>query len=462
MNIADIHKALVVGLGERTGLTVSNFLRERGVDTFVSDAKSESELSGTISRLKPGIKLLLGRQEPEILREEFDAIILSPGVPVSIPLIVEANRRNIPVISEIELAYGFIKGKIIAITGTDGKTTTTSLTGHILKSLGHKTFVGGNIGTPVLSFAGETDRSSFTVMELSSFQLETIREFRPHVASILNVTPDHMDRYDDMEDYYNTKLRIAMNQEKSDTYIYNLDDTISTEGHHHLESEKLCFSLEKQEADAWYSDGFIFLREGKKSINLLETGRLQILGVHNIQNTLAALLMVKAALEKSGLEPSYTAIAEACYAFPPLEHRMERIGEYKGRIFINDSKATTVGAVEMALRSLPGKGVIILGGRSKGDDYSRLANTLRGRISGMVLMGETREEFTGLFDEFEPVCVEDMDRAVAEAMRLSSENEVILLSPGCASFDMFRNYEVRGEEFRKSFERISRGEIAWT
>jgi UDP-N-acetylmuramoylalanine--D-glutamate ligase len=462
MNIANIHKALVVGLGERTGLTVSNFLRGRGIETSVSDSRSENELSGTVARLKPGVTLHLGHQKPEILDEAFDTIILSPGVPVSIPLIVEANRRKIPVISEIELAYGLLKGKIIAITGTDGKTTTTSLTGHILKSLGCKTFVGGNIGTPVLSFAEETDESSFTVMELSSFQLETIREFRPHVASILNVTPDHMDRYSDMDDYYNAKLRIAMNQESADTFIYNRDDAVSTEGHSHLESGKLSFSMKEKEADACYSDGSLFIREGEKMTGVVEAGKLQILGPHNIQNTMAAILMVKAVLEKSGIEPDYAAIAKACVSFPPLEHRMETIGEYEGRIFINDSKATTIGAVEMALRSIPGKGVIILGGRSKGDDYSRLAESMKGRISGVVLIGETSEEFAALFGEFRQAFAEDLDRAVAEAMKQSGEGDVVLLSPACASFDMFRNYEVRGDEFKKSFEKLKRGEIKWT
>lgn len=460
MNIENIHKALVVGLGQRTGLTVSNFLSDRGIDTSVSDSKGESELSGPISCLKPGIKLFLGNQKPGILDEAFDTIILSPGVPVSIPLIVEANRREIPVISEIELAYGLIKGKIIAITGTDGKTTTTSLTGHILKSLGLKTFVGGNIGTPVLSFAEETDESSFTVMELSSFQLETIREFRPHVASILNVTPDHIDRYCDMDDYYNAKLRIAMNQERDDTYIYNLDDTVSTVGHNHLKSKKLCFSLKKRDADAYYHDGSIYIKEGKKSRKIIEAGKLQIAGIHNVQNTLAAVLMVRAILEKSGREPDYTAIAHGCAGFPPLEHRMEIIGEFEGRKFINDSKATTIGAVKMALKSIPGKGVIIMGGRSKGDDYSRLAKSMKRKIRGIVLIGETREEFALLFGEFRQAGAEDLDQAVAEAMRLSSEGDVILLSPACASFDMFRDYEARGEEFKKSFERLKRGEIA--
>jgi UDP-N-acetylmuramoylalanine--D-glutamate ligase len=464
MNIDDIDKALVVGLGYRTGLTVSNFLANRGIDTYVSDSKSESELSGIISQLKPGITLLLGRQKPDILDdEEFDAIILSPGVPVSIPLIVEANRRKIPVISEIELAYKLIKGKIIAITGTDGKTTTTTLTGHILKSLGYKTFVGGNIGTPVLSFAEETDESSFTVIELSSFQLETIREFRPHVASILNVTPDHMDRYSDMDDYSSAKLRIAMNQKRSDTFIYNLDDAILTEGLNHLESKKLSFSLKKGEADAYFSNGLILLREGKKKSRIIvEAAKLQILGLHNIQNTLAAVLMVNEVLEMSGREPDYPAIAEACVSFPPLEHRMENIGEYEGRIFINDSKATTIGSVEMALQSIPGKGVIILGGRSKGDDYSRLAESMKGRVRGIVLLGETREEFAELFSEFKNALADDLDQAVGEAMRLSSQGDVILLSPACASFDMFRNYEVRGEEFKKSFEKLKRGDIPWT
>jgi UDP-N-acetylmuramoylalanine--D-glutamate ligase len=225
---------------------------------------------------------------------------------------------------------------------------------------------------------------------------------------------------------------------------------------------KLSFSLKENEADAYFSDGSLFIREGEKRIKVVEAGTLQLLGLHNIQNTMAAILMVKAVLEKSGIKPDYAAIAEACAAFPPLEHRMETIGEFEGRIFINDSKATTIGAVEMALRSIPGNGVIILGGRSKGDDYSRLAESMKGRVSGIVLMGETREEFSGLFGEFRQALADDLDGAVAEAMKLSAEGDVVLLSPACASFDMFRNYEVRGEEFKKSFERLKKGEIQWT
>ncbi len=462
MKIDDIKKALVVGLGYRTGLSTSNFFASKGIDVTVSDIKGSDELMDTLKKLHGSVKQVLGRQEPSMLGEGYSHIILSPGVPRTIPLIAEAERKGIPVISEIELAFMVLRGRIIGVTGTDGKTTTTSLTGHLLKDLGMKVFVGGNIGTPLISFAEETSDDSVTVAELSSFQLETIDSFRPDAAAILNITPDHLDRYRSMEDYAAAKFRIAMNQEDSDYFIFNGDDAFIAGGLRGIRSGKLSFSLSDRSAGAYFENNGIYMKNKKGTVRVLDTPRLAIMGVHNIQNAMAAILMACSILEKMKVEPDFQSIAKSIYSFRPLEHRMERIGEYEGRVFINDSKATTIGAVEMALRGLTGNGILIIGGRTKGDDYSRLTPALKGAVKSLVLIGESREAFSSLFNGFSHVLADSLDDAAVQAMKLSSRGDVILLSPACASFDMFKSYEERGKVFKESFIKLKEGKLNWT
>ena len=457
--VNDIHKALVVGLGYRTGLATSNFLAERGSEVIVSDIKSRDQLTDVIERLDRRVDVISGEQGPHLLDDSIDLVVLSPGVPRSIPLIHEAERRGIPVISEIELAYRYCRGSIIAITGTDGKSTTTSLTGHILGELGLDTFVGGNIGIPFISFAESTTDSSVSVLELSSFQLETISTFRPDVSAILNVSSDHLDRYADMDDYFNAKLRICSNQNADDFFVYNRDDAYIARELHAVQAGKRCFSL-SGEADAFYRDRILVRRDGGVR-SLIDPARMSIIGLHNIQNTMAALLMVLSVLERRGIEPDYAGIEEACYSFEGLPHRMEIIGQHQGRVFINDSKATTVAAVEMALKSLDGGIALILGGKTKGDDYSRLRERM-GNVRSLILIGESSEEFSRIFEELNPVTASSLEDALRKAMRLSGEGDTVLLSPACASFDMFKSYEERGERFRECVHKLIRGEIVWT
>jgi UDP-N-acetylmuramoylalanine--D-glutamate ligase len=457
--VNDIHKALVVGLGYRTGLATSNFLAGRGSEVIVSDIKSREQLTDVIERLDRRVDVISGEQGPHLLDDTIDLVVLSPGVPKSIPLIHEAVRRGIPVISEIELAYRYCRGSIIAITGTDGKSTTTALTGHILRELGVDTFVGGNIGIPFISFAESTTDSSVSVLELSSFQLETINTFKPDVSAILNVSADHLDRYADIDDYFNTKLRIGSNQNEDDFFIYNRDDEYISRGLHAIQARKMCFSLSDQ-ADAYYRDK-IFIKKDRGARDLVDPARMGIIGLHNIQNTMAALLMVLSVLDRKGVQPDYEGIERACYSFEGLPHRMEIIGEFQGRSFINDSKATTVAAVEMALKSLDGKIALILGGRTKGDDYSRLMDSM-GNVRSLILIGESSVEFSRIFEDFNRVTASSLEDALKKAMQLSGEGDTVLLSPACASFDMFGSYEERGEKFRECVNKLIRGEIAWT
>ena len=456
------HRALVVGLGHRTGLAACNFLAKRGFQVTGNDIRSAGELAAVLKKVDASVKIIAGEQSPEILNGGFDFLVLSPGVPKSIALVRRAGEMKIPVISEIELAYRFMKGLIVGVTGTDGKSTTVTLTGHLLKGLGINTFVGGNIGIPLVSLVEGMDDDSVSVVELSSYQLETIDLFRADAAAILNITPDHLDRYAGLDEYGRAKLRIAENQADNDAFIYYYDDEHINHLLQEVRSKKLSFSLENTSADAFLKDGYIVLRRGGKTVNVLDISTLRILGSHNVLNTMASLLMVLSILERRGMEPDYRRLAELAAEFRGLPHRMEKIGDYAGRTFINDSKATTVGAVEMALAGFNGNAVLILGGRTKGDDYSRLAGGMAGKVRTLVLLGESKHEFARIFNGFKPTVVDTLEEAVVASMKLSEEGDSILLSPACASFDMFESYEDRGNRFRECFDKLTGGEISWT
>jgi UDP-N-acetylmuramoylalanine--D-glutamate ligase len=449
-------KILVVGLGKRSGLASCNFLSKKGYNVYASDIKSQEELKSIIKELPGNVKVFAGSQDPSILNEGFDMIVLSPGVPKNIALIQRAYEKKIPVIAEVELAYRYMKGSLVAITGTDGKSTTTSLVEHILGELGIRTFAGGNLGTPFISFAEKTDGQSVSVIELSSFQLETIDTLKPDVSAILNVTPDHLDRYDGMADYLGAKLRIAMNQTSDDFYVYKREDEMLGKSLGNIKSQKLSFSLKDKDADAFYLDGNIIIKHNEDKHMVFDTSKLQILGMHNIENTMAAILMTFSVLKKLDFAVDHEQIAEACYSFKGLAHRMEMVGTFNGRTFINDSKATTVGAVEMALNSIPYGSVLIMGGRTKGDDYSRLIHAIEKKIKHLILIGESANDFKKIYKNVPGEIAKSMDDAVRKALKASLIDDVILLSPACASFDMFSNFEERGEKFKEAVLKLAR------
>lgn len=458
----EYRKALVIGLGYRTGLATSNFLASRGVEVTVTDTKSETELADIMAKLNRSVKVIAGSQEPAILDAGFDVVILSPGVPRKIPLVREAENRKIPVIAEIELAYRNMKGYTIGITGTDGKSTTTSLTGHIFSELGFHTLVGGNIGIPLISLADQTTDKTVTVIELSSYMLETIDTFKPDVAAILNVTPDHLDRYDGMDDYFAAKKRIFMNQTDEDWFIYNMDNEMLSSASAEYPKNTRSFSINNTDADAFMVENRIYFRMKGVDFPVIGRSELQILGIHNVQNVMASVLMVFALHEKMGIFPSPDRLAAACYSFKGLEHRMEFAGEFMGRTFVNDSKATTIGAVEMAVRSIKDKGILIIGGRTKGDDYTRLRDIVAEKARGIVLIGESSDMFAGIFSGMNYIKAGSMEDAVIKAMRMSGEGDMILLSPACASFDMFSSYDERGKVFKSCVNNLIKGDISWT
>ena len=461
MDINKMKKVLVVGLGFRTGLAVSNFLVKRGIEIVVTDSKDMNELADITAQLDSRVRVIAGEQKPSILDEGFDCIVLSPGVPKKIPLIAAAIEKKIPVIAEIELASCFLKGSIIAITGTDGKTTTTMLTHYILKALGFHALVGGNVGIPLISLVDESTDETITVVELSSFQLETIETFRPDVAAILNVTPDHLDRYDSMEDYFAAKMRITMNQTSSDYLVYNLDDEALKKATPTVKARTLSFSIDTRDGDIFYKDDLIFFKDSGERRLFMKTKNMFLVGLHNIQNSMASMLLIRSIAEKRGIELDYDKAVLACSSFKGLPHRMEPVGVFLGRTFLNDSKATTVGAVIMAVRSLIVPGVIILGGRTKGDDYSRLLPFLRGTVRAVVLIGESKTEFAELFKEIKCIEAETLEDAVVKAMKESHEGDAVLLSPACASYDMFGDFEERGEAFREAYAKLISGELIW-
>jgi len=260
-----------------------------------------------------------------------------------------------------------------------------------------------------------------------------------------------------MNDYLKAKMKIAMNQDAGDYFLFNRDDVMAGRSALQVKSKAMSFSIETEDADIYYRDGAVYLKEGNRKV--LQTGKLKILGMHNVQNSMVAILSAQAIFNKMGIATDYGRIAESIYSFKGLEHRLERLGTCKKREFINDSKATTVNAVLTALRSISGQGVLILGGRTKGDDYSRLKIGLEGKVRALVLIGESKEYFSKIFSGFKHVFADTLDDAVVKAMKESREGDVVLLSPACASFHMFKNYEERGEEFRKSFRRLQKEEL---
>jgi UDP-N-acetylmuramoylalanine--D-glutamate ligase len=300
------------------------------------------------------------------------------------------------------------------------------------------------------------------VNELSSFQLETIDSFRPDVAAILNVTPDHLDRYNGIEDYFAAKKRIFMNQTDEDWFVYNMDNKILTDAEGEYPVHVLRFSVnDTLNADSFFLNNSVYYRSEVIDLIIAEERELKIIGIHNMQNIMASVLMAVALHKKLGYYPDFDKIVEACRTFAGLEHRMEFAGEYMGRTFVNDSKATTIGAVEMAVKRIKDKGVIIIGGRPKGDDYSRLVPLLKDKARAVVLIGESSDLFAELFNGTNFVRAGTMEDAVIKAMQSSEEGDMILLSPACASFDMFSSYDERGKVFKECFRKIAAGEITW-
>jgi UDP-N-acetylmuramoylalanine--D-glutamate ligase len=437
-------RVLVVGLG-KSGVASALFLKARGARVTVSDAKTQDELAEEIPvLLDQGISVETGGHGERTFRGQ-DLIVVSPGVPVDAAPLVQARALGEAVIGEIELAAQFLAGQILAITGSNGKTTTTTLMGEILTSGGYRNVVGGNIGTPAISLVERTKPDMLVVLEISSFQLETIQTFRPKVAVVLNVTPDHLDRHRTFETYVNAKARIFENQQADDYAVLNADDAPCVQLAQRTKAQIFWFSrLKEVQRGTYVSDGRIFFRDSRGQREIMLVSEIPLKGAHNVENVLAAVC--SGAL--MGCEPRQ--ISKAVRQFKAVEHRLEYVAAIRGVEYYNDSKATNVDATIKALESFPANIHLILGGKDKGSDYTVLNDLLRQRVKRVYTIGAAAAKIESqIKDAAEVVHAETLENAVKRAAASASPGDVVLLAPACASFDQFKSYEHRGRVFKE-------------
>src|SRR5215213_3298935 len=446
-------KALVLGAG-RSGVASAGFLASRGATVALHDIEDVETWSEGAKSLKTSQRIgLLSGQIPSWLLDQIDLLVISPGVPTNTIPARYVDRKDGEVIGEVELASRFMKGRVVGITGSNGKTTTTTLIGELLKNAGIKTQVGGNIGTPLLNLTETADDETWTVVELSSFQLETIKDFRPNVAVATNVTPNHMDRYDFFTDYAAAKHRLFMNQTPEDLAILNADDEITASWASGLRANVVLFSVKKELEEGLFLRGrdLVCRSNGKEKI-LTTRDEIFLRGLHNVENVLAGL----AAGLACGASPD--SMRETVRTFKGVEHRIEFVSEIGGVKFYNDSKATSVDATLKALEAFSdeaGKVVLILGGRGKKAPYAPLAPLVRAKVRKLVLIGEDAETIAAELGDFAPFeRASDMKDAVERSFKSVEKGDVVLLAPACASFDMFKSFEQRGEVFKTEVQSL--------
>ena len=445
-------KVLVIGAA-RSGIASARFLAQRGAIVALNDRKPLADWPAEALDLKTvGVGHIPG-DPPSWLLDQIDLVVVSPGVPTKAIPIRYAERRGAEVIGEIELASRFLRGRVVAITGTNGKTTTTTLIGEMLRDAQINVQVGGNIGQALISMVDSSRDDGWSVVEVSSFQLETIVDFHPAVAAVLNVTPNHMDRYDSLVDYAAAKHRVFANQTASDVAILNADDQIVSSWAPGLRAHVVQFSSRRELEEGLFlreRDLVSRTRDGERV--LLTRDEMQLRGTHNVENVLAAT----AAGLACGAAPE--SLRETVRRFRPVEHRLEEVAEINGVRFFNDSKATSVDATMKALEAFaaePGKVVLILGGRGKQAPYSPLAELIRERVRRMILIGEdapTIERELKAAAPFEQAG--DMHDAVERAFAAAQAGDVVLLAPACASFDMFESFEHRGRVFKEEVKNL--------
>jgi len=440
-------KALVIGAA-RSGTASARFLAQRGATVALNDRKPLSEWPQVALDLKTeGVGLIEG-EPPSWLLDQIDLVVVSPGVPTKAIPIRYADRRGAEVIGEIELASRFLRGRIVAITGTNGKTTTTSLIGEMLKDAGLHVQVGGNIGNALISMIDSSRDDGWNVVEVSSFQLETIVDFHPTVAAVLNVTPNHMDRYETLMDYAAAKHNVFRNQTPGDVAILNGDDEIVSSWASGLRAHVVEFSVQRELDEGLFLRNRDLISRTKDGERVLMTrDEMNLRGMHNVENVLAAF----AAGLACGAAPD--SLRETVRRFRPVEHRLEEVAEVKGVRFINDSKATSVDATTKALEAFAdeqGKVVLILGGRGKQAPYFPLTNLIKSSVRKLILIGEDAKTIEAEIGDAAPYeHASDMHDAVAKSFAAAEPGDVVLLAPACASFDMFESFEHRGRVFKE-------------
>jgi len=443
VNVND-KRVLVVGLG-KSGVASALFLKSKGARVTVSDTKPSDQLKDEIPvLLDQGIAVETGGHGERTFGGQ-DLIVVSPGVPTDAPPLVQARALGGKIIGEIELASQFFPGRIVAITGSNGKTTTTSLAGEIVAAGGFRIAVGGNIGTPAISLVEGATAETIAVWEVSSFQLETIQAFRPRIAVILNVTPDHLDRHHTFAAYTDAKARIFENQQREDFTVLNADDHTCAELATRTRAQIFWFSRTKEvKQGAFVHDGHILFRDDSGQRELMLASEIPLKGAHNVENVLAAVC-VGALLH---CEPGQ--IRKAVRDFKAVEHRLEQVASIRGVEYYNDSKATNVDATIKALESFPANIHLILGGKDKGSDYGVLNDLLRQRVKRVYTIGAAAAKIESQIKEAAEIDhAETLETAIKHAAEAATPGDIVLLAPACASFDQFRNYEHRGKVFKE-------------
>jgi UDP-N-acetylmuramoylalanine--D-glutamate ligase len=452
MSFGSGERVLVIGLG-RSGLASCSVLRARGAEVYATDEKPAAELGSALNELERLGVTFVAPGAVETLASALTACVLSPGVPLNGELVRRVQASRIPVYSEIEIAYRIGRAPIVAITGTKGKTTTTALVGKMFERAGKTTHVGGNIGNALIGETFVAQPGDWVIAEVSSFQLESIRSFKPRISAILNLSPDHLDRYHSMDEYGEAKFRIFANQGPGDTFVGNLDDPVvgqlaEGESAKRIPTRAWWFALAPHRMSTLYvrNERITFAPQmgDPRPVEIMPVCEIPLLGKHNVANVLAALSIGLAA----ELDPD--ALREAVRDFEPLPHRLQPVAIQNGVTFVDDSKSTNPGAVIAAIESFSEPIVLIAGGKSKRTDFCAMGRVVEKRVKAVVLIGEAADEIAAAIDATKAARAASLDEAVAVARGLAVPGDVILLSPGCASFDMFASAEARGDAFAQA------------
>lgn len=444
MNLAGKH-VLVIGTG-KSGIAASSLLVKQGAEVILFDGNQDLDKEQIQSKVDSKVCVVLGTL-PEEMEKQIALLVLSPGVPIDIPMVEGFRSKNVPIWGEIELAYQFAKGRVAAITGTNGKTTTTSLVGEIMKSYYESVYVVGNIGNPYTDVALDTKEDTVVVAEISSFQLETIEEFHPAVSAILNITPDHLNRHHTMENYIDTKFNITKNQTASEYCILNYEDEVLRQRAESLNVNVIFFSSQRVlEKGIYLDDNQDIILNDDQHIKVCNIHDLKLLGAHNYENVMAAVAIAY----KMGV-PMHVIRRVVC-EFQAVEHRIEFVVEKNGVAFYNDSKGTNPDAAIKGIQAMVRPTLLIGGGYDKGGDFTEWIESFQGKVKLLVLIGQTRDKIAETakrcgFDKI--VFAESLEEAVQVCYKNAESGDAVLLSPACASWGMFPNYEVRGKIFKE-------------
>jgi len=443
-------RALVVGLA-RTGVATARFLAARGARVTITEQRPESAVAAEVTAVRAlGVEVECGGHTDAAFLAA-DLVVPSPGVPLTLPGLAKARQKGTEIISELELAWRFLRGTVVAVTGSNGKTTTVSLLGQIFAQAGRRVQVGGNIGTPLIQIVDSAGDDTVNVVEVSSFQLEAITSFRPRVAALLNITPDHLDRHAAMSEYVAAKARLFGYQRGDDFAIFNADDRTCAELAPEVRAQRFWFSRQRRlDVGSFLKNGWVMFGNSGAQEIVMPRDEIRLLGEHNLENVLAAVCAARL------LEVPSERIRAAVAGFQGVEHRLEFVAEIEGVRYYNDSKATNVDAALKAINAFAGRLIVILGGKDKGSDYHPMREPLRQRAKKVLLIGAAARKISEHLGDAVPAeMAETLPEALERAGALAVPGDIVLLAPACASFDQFENYEHRGRVFKEEVGRLA-------